>query len=297
MPYLIKTYPNVYTTEHNTIDSFMWSSLTVWGRVFGLDANGAAETGLIPFMDLANHKLRAVGDTTWDTNVFELDAKAPLTVGNELEISYGDDKPTLSFLLHYGFLTAATEGDFVTFSATVGTLTDEVDQMKGTGPLPSSSPELLAHVGPDGYLSAEFLTSCGKAFQVSKAVATTTTTAAGATPASPSSDVLCTGIRIVLDTLTQQEFATSAEEDLVYTGRSDVSGETRTAVAARLRFKQILARVEAGARASLTHKGCAGGWPDADESLLAHRLHEPSILLGGQIARSLSLLNVQVQCI
>ena len=308
MPHLIKTHPTLYSAGANTQSSLMWSALVVWSRAFGF--GGGDETGLVPFVDLANHRARATSDYSWDSKVFELKTESPAAPGDEIEISYGDDKPTISFLLHYGFLTGMTEGDFVTITAIVGR-PPGADVAAGTHALPSPSHQVLVQAGPDGFLPRAFLLRCGQAAAAAAAGAANGGPGAGAgAGASADASAVCTGGAFVHVAVAQHiaRLPTSINEDEALLREPGLPAAAHTAAATRLRFKRILARVEAMAASSAPSRGgrgCglegAGGegstpWPAPDKALLVHRLHDPDLLLQGQIARSYSMYNVQVPC-
>lgn len=53
---LAQRYPDKFDGGVNTLESFTWSALTVWGRVFDLGRWNTTENGLMPLMDFANHR-------------------------------------------------------------------------------------------------------------------------------------------------------------------------------------------------------------------------------------------------
>lgn len=246
--------------------------------------------------------------------MFELTTKAHLTVGDEVEISYGDDKPTLSFLLHYGFLTSATESDFITITCHIaGATSQDSDIESKVKPLPPA--EVLAHIGPDGFVENSFLHQCGTLSppeRVSEVEHKNTFGLQSSRSASASSEqeAVRTGAKIIQDVVKQHitSFTTSLEEDKVIISDQDLSLEMRTAVATRIRFKTILERLAERLSLLLLHRQipitvnggnvvtrATNASANRDTALLVHRLHEPDILLGGQIARSLSLYHIHVR--
>lgn len=65
-PYLTTRYPTMFDAKVQTMEAFMWATLTCWGRAFnvaGYNSTYASEYGLIPIADLLNHQ--AGKESSW----------------------------------------------------------------------------------------------------------------------------------------------------------------------------------------------------------------------------------------
>lgn len=137
-------------------------------------------------MDLANHVTGTKTPTSWDGSRFDFVAgPGGKVAGDDIMISYGDDKPTMSFLLNYGFLPSSNFGDFFTLvgsrseveSKDAGGVGGNVDSAAAASPplFPSGvsdsvvaqpedkhSRKLVAPVGPDGRIPYAFFKSCAR---------------------------------------------------------------------------------------------------------------------------------------
>ena len=171
VPHLIRTYPELgFSTDTNTLDSFTWSALTVWGRAFDLDHTGQSEVGLIPFMDLANHRSGVKKTKAYDGAHLTFAASGPVATGDEVLISYGDGKPTVTYLARYGFMPSTTHGDFVALIGVSATNPDRsTAAAAAAADLPATEMDPLGHarrrslvarVGLDGRVSRSFLSAC-----------------------------------------------------------------------------------------------------------------------------------------
>eukprot|EP00040_Diaphanoeca_grandis_P019155 m.100937 g.100937 ORF g.100937 m.100937 type:complete len:474 (+) comp27290_c0_seq1:97-1518(+) len=125
-PHLFEAYPDMFNAEENTLESFKWSALTLWGRAFnvaGEHSTSDVEYGLIPIADLLNHDGGRRSSWFVDYNdpripadptnyVFEANRNTP--EGGEIMISYGDKRASYNFMLFCGFIPfGQTYGDFV----------------------------------------------------------------------------------------------------------------------------------------------------------------------------------------
>ena len=169
VPHLIRTYPELFSADTNTLESFTWSALTVWGRAFDLDHAGRSEVGLIPFMDLANHRAGVKKTKAYDGAHLTFAASDPVAAGDEVLISYGDAKPTLTYLTRYGFIPPTTQGDFVALIGVSATQPDRSTAAAAayTPPATGMDPlghihrrSLVARVGVDGRVTPSFLSAC-----------------------------------------------------------------------------------------------------------------------------------------
>jgi hypothetical protein len=99
---LFDKHPTVFNKGVNTLASFTWSTLTVWGRVFDLSRwnSTTKENGLMPLMDFANHRFRAKTPTSWDDTVFDFESDTVHGPGEELFISCVFSSEITQLLLH-----------------------------------------------------------------------------------------------------------------------------------------------------------------------------------------------------
>ena len=95
-----------------TLPQFQWAMTVVGSRCFSLSPAGQPQVlGLVPLMDLVNHRATATHHWTYDADhqTFSCTAKGPLCVGQEMTLPYGE-KTNQRFWLHYGFVDADRDG-------------------------------------------------------------------------------------------------------------------------------------------------------------------------------------------
>ena len=55
--HLFSEHSAMFNAGRNTLETFTWAALTVWGRAFSVgDSNGPTEYAIIPIGDLLNHR-------------------------------------------------------------------------------------------------------------------------------------------------------------------------------------------------------------------------------------------------
>lgn len=292
--YLIATYPDRFSADTNTLESLTFSALTVWGRSFDLGRWNTTETGLIPYVDFANHQYKARTETSWDNTLFELESDAFLGVGDEVYISYGDTKTSLSFLIAYGFIPAGYEyGDYVTFMAPI-----ELDQEQ-LYPLAAVSSYrgdkvLVAHVAADGWVPEKYLQD------LARLVAMRTDTEPTDDRAGDSGAVFRRVLQALLQgvALSIRDYPTTLEEDaaeLKSTEAGVLAYDQWVSLATRVRFKQIMETVRGNLVYRLASADPVGrGWQTSRADSLTRHFDNPAVLLSGDLAIRESLFHIPV---
>jgi hypothetical protein len=332
MPHLFNTYPDLFDKDTHTVETLTWSAMMVWSRAFGLGDWNTSETGLIPFVDLANHGPKGLrGDTSWDEQTFDLVAGPASLAGDELVISYGDSKPSPSFVLFYGFLPESDFGDFVTLGDPVNFERSDRGGVSGATELLVRAGSPVAAIGPDGYVSDSFIAQCGIQ---AMAAATRKDKGGGSTKSNRNGDVtsddtsvwgdsepgraakakaeaavdvgapetLCAGaakllrdVKSALHALPTSLAADLQLRALQQSGAATARGNAyNLALSIRIRFKTILHTL----LERLVDVGdtCRPMAEPSEGSYLVHNLLDSDVLLEGHVTISLALFHVGTNC-
>eukprot|EP00039_Didymoeca_costata_P020341 m.340939 g.340939 ORF g.340939 m.340939 type:complete len:446 (-) comp19642_c0_seq1:141-1478(-) len=113
---LIELYPDIYTAENNTPESFKWSYYCVVSRVFDVGTPGDPNShlsSLLPFIDLANHDSenniennnRMERTIPGNINSYQVLAHEKMKAGQEVLQEYKDHVASVKYLYTYGFLS------------------------------------------------------------------------------------------------------------------------------------------------------------------------------------------------
>ena len=118
-PHLTSNYPLMFPAKRHSLQSLWWAASAVWSRAFDISQIGSVDQkpvwGMIPMVDMINHKIGAGNNYSMDEAIFRLrsaqrrgglsNLKGDNNKGEEeVFISYGDQKTTFEFFLFYGFL-------------------------------------------------------------------------------------------------------------------------------------------------------------------------------------------------
>jgi len=241
-PYLTDKYPQHFSPETSTHDSWAISVVHVWARAFSCSSsiqhNGSHSvrrkrkikaTGLMPYADLINHQSYVDGpySDTYETGKFVVKAAECYKPGAELYHSYGSHHSSHHFLSTYGFIpNGHLKADYISL------LIPESATPNKKPLTVAKKGQNVGFVGVDGMIyPEEFLLN----FAVSTMPALTS-----ARKFHENYDETATlkSIHAQLEA-TVDAFPTSLEDDLMEVEQGFKTYESWAALMARVRFKRV----------------------------------------------------------
>lgn len=234
-------------------------------------------------MCLASWWLRyANNEYSMDSTSYDFAAPETRNLGQEIFISYGENKTTYHFLQFYGFVPQGSEvADYIVLSISKSSVTRLVDRLEASGTaVPpevtsalGNTSQFVGFVGVDGRVSDEYM----RLFEAASAGTGRSITAQ-----------LLAGVRSA-----QKGLQTALVDDVAaLAAKSGQYDDESVALAVRIRFKQILVRLAANLEAWET----SGRWavPRDDRSIVYH-FQDSGVGLKASEAASEALFNVAIE--
>ena len=101
---LFAEYPQIFTQEQYTFETFRWALSTVWSRSFVFNIDGQLVPVIVPFADCYEHgNVDSSFSLEESEKVFRIMLAKPVKAGERVHISLGA-KPNSQLLMNYGFV-------------------------------------------------------------------------------------------------------------------------------------------------------------------------------------------------
>eukprot|EP00002_Diphylleia_rotans_P041235 TRINITY_DN9988_c0_g1_i1.p1 TRINITY_DN9988_c0_g1~~TRINITY_DN9988_c0_g1_i1.p1 ORF type:complete len:466 (-),score=97.37 TRINITY_DN9988_c0_g1_i1:213-1610(-) len=120
MDMVFSQYPDVFDTEHYTIDLFKWALSVIWSRSFTIYFHDERHPALVPLADMLNHNIPENLDGltigSGQNEFFVLQLKTPCHFGTELTVKYTSMPSTDRILFDYGYVIHDNPHDAIMIS-------------------------------------------------------------------------------------------------------------------------------------------------------------------------------------